>query len=472
MLWHGLCVRPNGSIGRVSGKDTHMQLNRRLMMSAGLGGLGLPAAAAAARGETGPKAGRAKAPDLGIVPDSGRDETDRLQAAIDRAAERRVELLLPAGRYIMRSLTLRPGSRIAGVAGATVLDQTGGSAAAISGRDLDHVSVEGLTVRGALALGPGVKGLIELEQVASLHLAAVIVERGPVNGIALTGCAGIVTGCHITGAAKAGLFSLDAGGLEITHNIVADCGNNGILVWRSAKGEDGTRVAMNRIERIGARDGGTGQNGNAINIFRAGNVLVTSNRIADCAFSGVRGNSAADVQILANNVSRMGEVALYAEFAFDGAVIAGNMIDGAGTGISVTNFNEGGRLAVVQGNVVRNLVQRREDRERSGVGIAVEADTAITGNVIENAPTAGLLIGWGRFARDVAATGNVIRSCGIGIAITGDTKAGAVLAASNMISGVSRGAIRAMDHGRPIGADLAPPTDAGGRIRVTGNVVA
>jgi putative cofactor-binding repeat protein len=56
---------------------------------------------------------------------------------------------------------------------------------------------------------------------------------------------------------------------------------------------------------------------------------------------------------------RLGEVGLYAEFAFEGAVIANNLVDEGATGISVTNFNEGGRLAVVQGNLIRNLFFRK-----------------------------------------------------------------------------------------------------------------
>ena len=47
-------------------------------------------------------------------------------------------------------------------------------------------------------------------------------------------------------------------------------------------------------------------------------------------------------------------MAIYSEFGFEGAVIADNVVDGAGNGISVTNFNEGGRLASVRGNIVRN----------------------------------------------------------------------------------------------------------------------
>lgn len=448
-----------------------MQLDRRLLVGAGLG-LG----AAVTAGSAGAQVRQAKAAPTpaevatGLEPDSGRDETERLQAALDRAAERRQPLVLPAGRFVVRTLTLRSGAHLIGTGGGTVLAHAGGGPA-IAATNVANVTLEGLAVRGGPALAAPAKALIQLSGVEGLRLRGLKVERSPANGIALERCAGEVSHCRIGHATLAGLLSIDASGLEISHNTVTDCANNGILVWRSTKGEDGTIVAMNRLERIGAQAGGSGQNGNGINVFRAGDVLVSANRIADCAFSAVRANSASNVQIIANNAVRMGEVAIYAEFAFEGAVIAGNIIDGATTGISVTNFNEGGRLATVQGNVVRNIGQRKGEPTTSGFGIAVEADTAVSGNTIERAGTAGVMIGWGRFARQVAATGNVIRQAPVGIGITSDPGAGAVLVASNMIAGASAGAIRAMDHGRPVGSELSGTT-AGGRITATGNVVA
>ena len=44
-----------------------------------------------------------------------------------------------------------------------------------------------------------------------------------------------------------------------------------------------------------------------------------------------------------------GETGIYSEFQFEGAVISANVVDGATNGISVVNFNEGGRLATVTG---------------------------------------------------------------------------------------------------------------------------
>jgi uncharacterized secreted repeat protein (TIGR03808 family) len=150
-------------------------------------------------------------------------------------------------------------------------------------------------------------------------------------------------------------------------------------------------------------------------------------------------------------------VAIYAEFAFEGAVIADNIVDGAGVGVSVTNFKEGGRLATVRGNIIRNLRPRMAGQppESQGVGIGVEADTAVTGNVIESAATAGIVLGWGRYLRNVAATGNVVRAAGIGIAVSVAPGAGDALISGNLIAGSRRGAILGMEWHKVATGDLA-----------------
>src|SRR5262249_26714861 len=149
--------------------------------------------------------------------------------------------------------------------------------------------------------------------------------------------------------------------------------------WRSAPGDDGTLVIDNRIDDIAARAGGSGQNGNAVNVFRAGNVIVRGNRISKAAFSAVRGNAASNPPIAGNTCTGLGEVALDAEYGFEGAMVANNIIDGAALGVVVTNLREGGRLAVVQGNVIRNLGNKRpagtDPHDAAGIGIGVEADT-------------------------------------------------------------------------------------------------
>jgi uncharacterized secreted repeat protein (TIGR03808 family) len=151
-------------------------------------------------------------------------------------------------------------------------------------------------------------------------------------------------------------------------------------------------------------------------------------------------------------------VAIYSEFDFEGAVIANNTIDDAALGVSVTNFKQGGRLALVQGNLIRNLTRSRpagaDPNDSFGVGIGVEADTAVTGNVIENAPNAGIAIGWGEYQRDVSVTDNIVRKCGYGITVSVAPGAGAALIANNLVIGAGRGAIVGMEWKKAVTADL------------------
>lgn len=75
-------------------------------------------------------------------------------------------------------------------------------------------------------------------------------------------------------------------------------------------------------------------------------------------------------------------------------MIANNIVDKAAGGLSVTNLTESGKLAVVQGNLIRNIFFRK-DTDSRGIGIAVQADSVVSGNVIETSPGYGIMIGCG-----------------------------------------------------------------------------
>ena len=245
---------------------------------------------------------------------------------------------------------------------------------------------------------------------------------------------------------------------------------------RWSEGEDGSIVSGNRVERISARDGGTGQNGNGINIFRAHGVVVRGNRIADCAFSAIRSNSGSNVLIEGNSCLRSGETAIYSEFAFQGAVIADNLVDGGAIGISIANFLDGGRLATCSGNIVRNIVDTGPypaEVQGFGIGIAVEADTAVTGNVLEKAARFGLHMGWGPYLRDVSVTSNVIRDCPVGAAVTVVEGAGAALISGNIFSSTPGGAVVGHRWKEAVTGDLTRPgaADGFGHLAIQGNMV-
>ena len=74
---------------------------------------------------------------------------------------------------------------------------------------------------------------------------------------------------------------------------------------KALKRHDGSLIADNTIEDTNARAGGTGENGNAINVFRAGDVIVRNNIIRRAAFSAIRGNAASSIQIIGNNCAEL-----------------------------------------------------------------------------------------------------------------------------------------------------------------------
>lgn len=389
---------------------------------------------------------------LGLRPGNPDDQSRAFQRAIEQAANARAPLLLPPGTYRAGDLVLPPHTKIIGIRGATRIELSD-SRSLLRASGADNIGLFGLVLDGGGKPLLNGRGLVQFSQGQGLHIAECEFINSGGDGIVLEQIGGHVSASHIAKVAGSAIFSRNARGLVIATNTVRDTGNNGILVWRSAAGEDGTLVIDNRIENIAARAGGNGQNGNAINVYRAGNVIVRGNSIRGAAFSAVRGNAASNLQILGNNCTDLGEVALYAEFGFEGAVIANNIVDGAAIGVAVTNFNEGGRLGVVQGNLLRNLIRSRID-DGHGIGIGVEADTAVTGNVIENAPSVGIAVGYGKYLRDVAVTGNIVRSAGIGIGVSVAPGAGSTLIANNLIAGAIRGAIVGSDGNKRVTGDL------------------
>ena len=272
------------------------------------------------------------------------DRTQELQAAIDKAANRDGVLRLPAGKYQVSGLRITSPLQLEGVSGHTILVAAPG-ATTLTVQDTKRVDISGITFEGGD------------------------------NGLMLVNSSGRICGNEFRAQEKTALHALNSKGLEISGNQVHDIGNNGIQVWTSDKAEDGTLVTNNRVDRIAAKDGGSGQNGNGINVYKAGNVVVSNNRVTDCAYSAIRNNSGSNCQITGNSISRTLEVAIYVEFAFEGAVVSNNMIDDVAFGISITNFNEGGRLAICSNNLVRNVHGGMAQGVTLGGGIYAEVYT-------------------------------------------------------------------------------------------------
>ncbi|MGH6768845.1 MAG: TIGR03808 family TAT-translocated repetitive protein [Xanthobacteraceae bacterium] len=449
-----------------------MTSNRRRFL------LGSAAAAAASPALAAPSIGSLgiDALKFGVRAGSPDDQTAAFQRAIDQTARARKPLAIAPGTYRVGNLKLPAGAQLVGVRGASKL-VLGGNGSLITATHADHITLSGLVIDGELRRLPERRGLVEFDDVRHIRIVDCEIFKAGGTAIACRSADGEITGTLVADSAGVAIHSLDARGLLIARNTIVGAGNNGIQVWRAESGDDGTIVADNRIEAIANRSGGSGQYGNAINVFRAANVIVRGNRIRNCAFTAVRGNAASNIQIVGNSVTDTREVALYTEFGFEGALIANNTVERAAIGVSVTNFNQGGRLAVVQGNIIRSLLPKRpvgtDPGDGAGIGIAVEADTTVSGNVVEAAPTAGIMLGWGQHMRDVAATGNVVRRTDIGIGVSVSAGTGAALIANNIIAEFGRGAIMGLDQRRIVTGDLmkggaeryANLTLAGNRVR-------
>ncbi len=376
-----------------------------------------------------------------LKPRSGKDQTIALQAAFDAGGL--VEL--DAGTYLVSQLRISAAVVIRGVAGQTLIES--------SSEEIIVIESNGVSLDGLSFKAPSAKSvLLSARGCGKLTISNCEFTGGDI-GLRLERSGGLVADNIFDTIESVAVFSLDATGLQIRGNSISRIGNNGVQVWRSEPGEDGTIVTGNRVSHVADHAGGTGQNGNAINIYKAGNVIVTDNRLTDCAFSGIRNNGGANIQVTGNSISRTGEVALYIEFSFDGAVVANNVIEDVAFGISLTNFNEGGRLVSCTGNLIRNLRGGTAGGNRTEpVAIHAEADTVISNNVIENAKR-GISMGWGGMCRNLSATGNLVRSCGVAVAPSVSEGAGAMAISTNVFHDCEIG-IQGFDHADAKTGDL------------------
>jgi len=209
-----------------------------------------------------------------------------------------------------------------------------------------------------------------------------------------------------------------------------------VLDGRSGSGDGAMLVAteVEQLEVVSCQF--LGASGDGLALARV------SGRIADCDVSGCR-NTALFVEhprgleVARNRIHDCGDIGVLVRRSNAGetgsALIAENVIDRVATGIAVDG-PVGARLAVVQANLIRNLFFRKTVDPR-GNGITVDADSVVTGNVIENVPGFGIVAGRARHLRDVSVTDNIVRKAYIGIGIPAHRPAGSALIAGNLISG-------------------------------------
>jgi len=390
---------------------------------------------------------------------SASNQGDKLQAILNKAARTNRAVFIEPGRYQVANVTLPKNTRIYGISGATRLEYAGGNHF-IFAENAEHIELNSLVLDG---------GLLPIQEYANANLRVnntkyVLIENchftsAAAHGVEIDKSGGRFERNRIdTAIGNAGFFGLENRGLTITDNLVEECANAGIMIYRWTRGEDNTIVTNNRVRRINAIKGGTGPWGNGINTYQCDGVIVANNHVSDCAFSTIRSNSCNNIQITNNTCFRAGETSIYSEFAFQGANISGNVIDGGARGISIANLDQGGRMSVCANNLIRNIHEHapyRDENHLFGNGISAEADISITGNVIENAANFGLMLGWGNYLRNVVASANIIRDTKTGVYVSVVEGTGNVTIVNNVMSNITRGGVIGYRWRDPVTGDLA-----------------
>lgn len=211
--------------------------------------------------------------------------------------------------------------------------------------DAGHLIVEGCEVYGAGTAASGTSGGIASNTGATLQARWNEVHD----------CRGM------------GIHSQGTGKCDISHNWVHDCGHNAIFVGPNSNGNnsnvlvpsDGFVVAFNQINNIVSDLGGTGQYGNAINVYTMQNGTVMGNQIDDVAWSFIRINHSENVSVIGNRGTGATETGAWAEgpssgFPCKNITFTGNVFTDMGNhGLSVTN--QGGDAIVVTGNTIKNF---------------------------------------------------------------------------------------------------------------------
>jgi len=444
-------------------------LTRRHVLGGLAAGLAMPALVTAARAAQPIDA----AGDFGVGFNTLDDQSEKLQAALEAAHADGRTLILPGGQIFAHDLEIPGNIRVVGQPGATVLISTSptpiGTLNVSNNVRFESVGFSG----GGSGIAGGDRGLIEVKSSVEILFDNCSFLMGAANGISLNDSSVNIGDCTFSQFADAAIFSMDSRGLMLRGNRIDTCGNAGIRIWRSAPGRDGSIITGNRIDKVDFTGVGNGQNGNGVSVYLADEVIVSDNHIAGCAFSAVRVNTGKDCQIRGNTCVNSGEVAIFSEFGFSGSVIADNVIDGAATGISITNLDSGGHLATCTGNVVRNITPNSATNpDTRPVGIYAEADTVVANNTVDNVPGAGIVAGYGPFVRNVIVSDNVVTGAqiGIGVSVVQEKSPGPVRVSGNIVSAAQQGIV-GMEWDKIVSDDLGKDAARYPNLTVSNNSV-
>lgn len=392
-------------------------------------------------------------------PGTGWSLAANLQAVFNTARTANMPLFLRAGTYSTGALDVTAAT--GGGKPLELIAEPGTVTISLSGSALHLLQVDGVadvTIRGIIfngnnqaLTGSGTRGLVRFINAGASNFSienSAVLNSTAAGIVAEGGSKGRIANNRVS-ASVTGIFANDSV-VDIEGNHLSTLGDNGIAVWTSSIAANGSIVRNNTIDNVNNASGGTGQYGNAILVFRAGNVKVAENTISNVRYSAIRLNATSNTTVVNNYCKTSREVAIFVEaptsgLNTNGCVIADNVIDGAGCGISIANaglYSDGiTSLTVVSGNIVRNITKNAipdpgyTPPTTTGGGIGVEHSTNVTGNLITATQGAAITLGTNDAAINLAAVGNTIVSCPMGIGYSADGSARSLLISSNLVRG-------------------------------------
>lgn len=392
-------------------------------------------------------------------PGTGWSVVSNLQSAINNARSGAKPLQLLPGVYLTAQMLVDAASgggnrlEIFAEQGTVTVRLSAAAPYLLDVNNVPDVVVRGINFDGnnQTINGSGTAGLIRFEGASTTDfvISECNISNSPAAGVvAVSGARGRITDNRISNCAT-GIYAVDCQ-VMIKDNSLSGLNDNGICVWNSSVGGNGSWIVSNTINWVDNASGGTGEYGNGILIYRAGNVKVSENNIFNTKFSAIRLNAASNCHVVNNYCWNMREVAIFIEAPgagenLNGGIISGNNVDTAGFGISVSNsglYSDGiADRCVVSNNNIINITNNAvpypdgSTSMTTGRGIAVETNAIITNNVISNTAGAAIGLGVNNAAKDIMATGNLINGCPMGIAYSANGSASSILVSSNIVRG-------------------------------------
>ncbi len=403
----------------------------------------------------------------GLKPNSFEDQSIILQFLLEKAARLGLPLFLRGGDYRVANIKLPANITLFGVSNASRLIAAKNEPVLIANGE-KNITINNIVIDGG---NNSKQHLIFFNRTSDFLLEKIKLRNSQAGGFYLENCQGAISQCDIANIKRAAIHLQNCNSMLVSNNRIENCKNGGILIWRYESGYDGSIITNNKISKIGS-ESGSGQNGNGINAYQADEIIIANNNITDCAFSAIRVNSTNNIIINANICTNCQEVAIFSEFAFSASIISDNLIDRAALGISVSNFDYGGRLAIISNNIVRNIFPfSPTNPDVRPTGIYAEADSSIYSNLVENVPGIGIVAGWGPYLRNVMVKQNTLRETKIGIAVSVVEGVGPAYISDNIIEKYSLYPIIGMRWLDIKGEDLSKRPDQFPIHKITDNYV-